>query len=109
MYRGTHPSKKEAIITEYLSGNLSLRQIGRKYDIDHKTIHHWIMKHEGKKPIKKADPEPEPENNELPSDIKELQEELRKAKLQNKLLNAIIDIAERELKVDIRKKSGTKR
>jgi len=40
--------------------------------------------------------------------VKQLQEELRKAKLHNKLLNAIIDIAEEQLKIDIRKKSGTK-
>ena len=45
---------------------------------------------------------------ELPADVKQLQEELRKAKLHNKLLNAIIDIAEEQLKIDIRKKSGTK-
>ena len=44
----------------------------------------------------------------LPTDVKQLQEELRKAKLHNKLLNAIIDIAEEQLKIDIRKKSGTK-
>jgi hypothetical protein len=31
---------------------------------------------------------------ELPTDVKLLQEGLRKAKLHNKLLNAIIDIAE---------------
>jgi transposase len=46
---------------------------------------------------------------ELPSDVKRLQEELRKVKLQNELLNAIIDIAEDQLKINIRKKSGTKR
>lgn len=45
----------------------------------------------------------------LPSDVKQLQEELRKARLHNKLLNAMIDIAEEQLNVDIRKKSGTKR
>jgi len=41
--------------------------------------------------------------------VKELQEDLRKARLHNEPLNAIIDIAEKELKIDIRKKSGTKR
>jgi len=45
----------------------------------------------------------------LPTDIKQLQHELRKARLENELLNAVIDIAEKELKVDIRKKSGSKR
>jgi hypothetical protein len=41
--------------------------------------------------------------------VKQLQEDLRKARLHNELLNAIIDIAEKELKIEIRKKSGTKR
>lgn len=46
--------------------------------------------------------------DQLPTDVKQLQEELRKAKLHNKLLNAIIDIAEDQLNIDIRKKPGTK-
>ena len=46
---------------------------------------------------------------QLPSDVKQLQEELRKAKLHNELLNAMIDIAEDQLKINIRKKPGTKR
>jgi UDP-glucose 6-dehydrogenase len=54
------------------------------------------------KPVDNLPPE------ELPTDVKQLREELRKAKLHNKLLNAIIDIAEEQLKIDIRKKSGTK-
>jgi hypothetical protein len=49
------------------------------------------------------------QQEQLPTEVKLLQEELRKAKLHNKLLNAIIDIAEEQLKIDIRKKSGTKR
>jgi len=45
----------------------------------------------------------------LSNEVKQLQQELRKAQLHNKLLNAMIDIAEDQLKIDIRKKSGTKR
>ncbi|HEY6435006.1 MAG TPA: hypothetical protein VIY47_00320 [Ignavibacteriaceae bacterium] len=45
----------------------------------------------------------------LPTEVKLLQEELRKSKLYNELLNTMIDIAEDQLKIDIRKKSGTKR
>ena len=44
----------------------------------------------------------------LPTDITELQRELAKERLKNQLLNAMIDIAEKELKIPIRKKSGTK-
>ena len=38
----------------------------------------------------------------------ELKKQLAQERLRNKLLNAIIDIAEKELKIPIRKKSGTK-
>jgi len=61
------------------------------------------MRHQKKSNIQKVVIE------QLPSDVKILQEELRKAKLHNELLNAIIDIAEEQLKINIRKKSGTKR
>jgi len=72
---------------------------------------HWVTKFQGK-PVKRVKPKSKPDESlpkgELPTDVKHLQEELRKAKLHNKLLNAIIDIAEEQLKIDIRKKSGTK-
>jgi len=48
------------------------------------------------------------EQEPVPVEVKKLQEELRKAKLHNELLNTMIDIAEDKLKIDIRKKSGTK-
>jgi len=41
--------------------------------------------------------------------IKKLEEELKREQFRAKALNTMIDIAERELKVDIRKKSGAKR
>ncbi len=45
----------------------------------------------------------------LPTEVKALHEELRKARLHNELLNTMIDIAEDQLKIDIRKGSGTRR
>jgi hypothetical protein len=45
----------------------------------------------------------------LSTNEKLLQEELRKSKLHVELLNTMIDIAEDQLKISIRKKSGTKR
>jgi predicted RNase H-related nuclease YkuK (DUF458 family) len=53
-----------------------------------------------------------PKAIESPSDSKEVQrlkKELATAQLHAQLLNTIIDLAEKELKIDIRKKSGTKR
>ena len=60
-----------------------------------------------KKPKKELLPQAKEE--QLPKEVKQLQAALRKAELHNKLLNAIIDIAEEQLKIDIRKKSGAKR
>lgn len=104
--------EKEAIVAEYLMGGGSFRFLGQKHNVDFRSLHSWVMKFKGKK---KARMEPTavkpivPDLPPLPTDVKKLQEDLRKARLHNELLNAIIDIAEKELKIDIRKKSGTKR
>ena len=103
--------EQEAIIAEYLLGDTTYRKLGAKRGVDFRAIHHWVSKFQGKevKKVKlKSKLNQVVSQEELPTDVKQLQEELRKAKLHNKLLNAIIDIAEEQLKIDIRKKSGTK-
>lgn len=103
--------EQESIISEYLLGNTTYRKLGDKYGVDFRTLHGWVSKFQGK-PMRKEKPQKQEKQlieEPLPSDIKQLQEELRKARLHNKLLNTMIDIAEEQLKVDIRKKSGTKR
>jgi transposase-like protein len=106
--------EKEAIVAEYLLGGGTFRFLGEKHNVDFRIIHSWVMKYKGNKKAKiKKVPSAEyllsPASPPLPTDVKQLQEELRKARLHNELLNAIIDIAEKDLKIDIRKKSGTKR
>jgi hypothetical protein len=44
----------------------------------------------------------------MSSDVKRLRKELEEARLYNKLLNAMIDIAEDQMGIDIRKKRGAK-
>jgi transposase-like protein len=104
--------EQEAIIAEYLTGELSFRKLGEKHGVDFRVIHYWVSQFQGKivkkkKSKEKKQAQPTVQDN-LPTDVKQLQEELRKAKLHNKLLNAMIDIAEEQLNIDIRKKSGTK-
>jgi transposase-like protein len=103
--------EQEAIIAEYLLGDTTYRKLGAKHGVDFRAIHHWVTRFQGK-PVKKVKPKTKSTDDlpqeELPTDVKQLREELRKAKLHNKLLNAMIDIAEEQLKIDIRKKSGTK-
>jgi transposase-like protein len=87
--------EQEAIIAEYLLGATTYRKLGAKHDVDFRVIHHWVARFQGK-PVRKIKPKNKTEDipkEELPTDVKQLREELRKAKLHNKLLNAIIDIA----------------
>ena len=103
--------EREAIISEYLLGDTTYRKLGVKHGVDFRVIHDWVTRFQGKL-VKKTKPKIKPNaelpKEELPFEVKQLQEELRKVKLHNKLLNAMIDIAEDQLKIDIRKKSGTK-
>lgn len=106
--------EREAIVSEYLLGGGSYRFLGKKHDIAFKSIQRWVMNYKGKNKSKsKKEPSADyllsPASPPLPTDVKQLQEDLRKARLHNELLNAIIDIAEKDLKIDIRKKSGAKR
>lgn len=103
--------EQESIISEYLHGKTTYRKLGDKYGVDFRIIHSWVSKFQGN-PMRKENPQKQVKQlmaEPLTSDVKQLQEELRKARLHNKLLNAMIDIAEEQLNVDIRKKSGTKR
>ena len=102
--------EKEGIIAEYITGESSYRKLGTKYGIDFRLIHRWVMKYQGKVRTRSKQAKATPiEEESLPREVKQLQASLRKAELHNKLLNAMIDIAEEQLKIDIRKKSGTKR
>lgn len=102
---------KEAIIAEYLAGGTSLRKLSAKYGIKHQAIHWWVQSYQGRRKQKievnhfRGRPKKDQPSE---SDVKKLQQELVKAQLHNKLLNAMIDIAEEQLGVPIRKKSGAK-
>ena len=91
--------EQEAIVAEYLTGNLSFRKLGIKHGVDFRVIHDWVSLFQGKTVTKRKSKTKVDEilpQEVLPTNVKQLQEELRKAKLHNKLLNAIIDIAEDE-------------
>jgi len=104
--------EKEIIIAEYLRSRTTYRKLGEKYGVDYTSIHKWVTTYQDqslKKPKSFPPEHPDSQEEILPVDVKQLQEELRKVKLHNELLNSMIDIAEDQLKIDIRKKSGTKR
>lgn len=108
--------KKEEIINEYLIGGITFRSLGKKYGISRSTINRWVLEYQGfictrkspKASIILLEMNKEP-GEVLPAEIIELQKQLTQERLQNKLLTAMIDIAEQELKIPIRKKYGARR
>ncbi len=91
-------------------GKSTYRQLGLKYDVDFRIIHSWVMKFQGREKSKKKsanDTSQKTVTNQAEVLIV-LTEALRKEKLRNELLNTIIDIAEKDLQINIRKKFGTK-
>ena len=95
---------KLKVIEEANRGELSLQELNDKYGIrGHSTITKWIRKLEGKRPILSNCNE-----YELRQRIKELEQLLEYEQLKRKASETMIDVAEEELKITIRKKSDSK-
>lgn len=98
-------SFKIAVAREYLEGKLSQGQLGRKYGLTSGEVVryfvNWYKKHidysQGGNSFVKSD-----------NADQKLQDELRLANLKITALEMMINIAEKELDIDVRKKSGTK-
>jgi len=103
---------KESIIAEKLTTEISYRALAAKYNLKFQTVHRWVQEYQGKMRNRKSDKKNIPESvsgaYQLPTDVKKLHEELRKARLLNEVLNEVINVAEEELKIPIRKKFGAK-
>jgi len=107
---------KEAAVAEYLAGGVTYRELQAKYGFDYRNINRWVLEYQGKKrkpPKKPISTSTKPKSNPVKSpqvkEIERLEAEVRKARMENKLLNSMIDIAQEQLGVDIRKKHGAKR
>jgi transposase len=102
-------NKKQAIgiIQDREVLGLSYRILGKKYGVSHATVCRIIMSKQ-KKQDKVKQEKIEAGTAALPDDVQQLKEELRKARLKIELQDIMIDIASKELGVDIRKKSGTR-
>ena len=115
-------------MTEYLAGEVSYREVGIRYGISSSTLNRWVKEHRSGKV---AGTEAEKEaiervaaglacgRKDVPGtregvlvetgEMGRLKRELHEARLYNKLLEAMIDIAEEQMGVVIRKKRGAKR
>ena len=94
--------KEEKIIRDRDLTGSSFRSLALKYGISYSRIYRMVNKN-------RENDQPESNTEALPDDITLLKALLRKERLKTELLNNIIDIADKELGTNIRKKSGTRR
>ncbi len=111
-------SLKRKVCEELLSGTITIGEISRKYKIAGAgTIMRWVKWYQqeqdefAKLPFMSTMPDNLEINDSslnAAEDVRKLQEELKLAKLKIAALETMIDIAEEQLDIEIRKKPGTK-
>ena len=117
-YRLYSEELKKAVVKEYLKTNCSKEYLARKYGLGGRnTVSSWLKKYgenqelctlenKVKLPSIMSDQKPLPADKE--KRIQQLEEELRDAKLLLEAYKRMIDIAEKEYQISIKKKQGTK-
>ena len=110
--------EKMAMIQEYLTTDVSLSGMARKYHIGHSSIPRWMANFGIPMPERVLPSTTMVQQNEkqtkaitiesLEIQLKSLQAELEREKLKNLALSTMIDVAEEELHIEIRKKAGAK-
>jgi transposase len=103
------------VVQDYLSGNESGSQVSARYNISRSCLEGWVKRcREGKEPF---DPVPLPampsnqsqtDQTDLQKQNEELLKKLEQANMKITGLEIMIDIAEEQLGIEIRKKSGTR-
>ncbi len=116
---------RQQAITEYLTQGVGYRQLAKKYGVSRTTINKWVMIHQGIHNLEPTEKQQKyylsamnsnPENaaaaevqntQELTQKIALLEKQLAWEKLRSEALDTMINIAEKQLDISIRKKSGT--
>ncbi|HEX2901424.1 MAG TPA: transposase [Bacteroidia bacterium] len=110
------PSFRRQVAMDYENGDLSYAQVAEKYGLKGRdTVKEWVkvLRKNGEIAPSTAILTPMTEEEERESDakdrrIKELERQLEDERLRSLAFSTMIDVAEEELGVPIRKKSGSK-
>jgi transposase len=111
--RCTYPLTLRRSVLRAIEGGMTISQARTTFDVKSSTaIRHWIRADQKEKydlvALKPAPPMPRTPKKKSKDEVKALQEALAEAQLKIKALDTMIDIAEEQLKIDIRKKSGAR-
>jgi transposase len=106
------------VVQDYLGGNQSVREVAERYNLTYGSVSGWVRRFsadiENENGMEEVALPTMPEEgkieglDELKKQNEELLKKLEHANLKVNGLEIMIDIAEQQLGVDIRKKSGTK-
>lgn len=109
---------KLKVVQEYLMSDATVSEVQKKYGIRCRScISDWVRKFGLHKPTEreiefekamKGQSQKTPREQELELENSQLKKELEKERLRTVVLNKMIDIAERDLKIKVRKNSGAK-
>ena len=109
---------KFMVVQEYLNSDISLTELKKKHSIiGNGCVSDWMRKF-GTSEVTveqinlqrtmSKEEEKTPRERKLEAKVKELEKALEQERLRTLALDTMINIAERDLKISIRKKSGTK-
>ena len=120
--RATQPyslSLKARIIKVYLKGDKSFKMLGDQYGIHPGVISRWLRIAKYGHPVKNKQvkitkftamkSKIEKTTKELEQEVKKLKKQLEEEKLKTLVYEKVIEIAERDYKLDIVKKYGVRR
>ena len=113
-YNDYEPSFRRWIIGMIDSEKMSMQEARDRFHLSpteyKKIIKRWQERYSDKLHLSLSfmSSEERADNKKLEQRIKELEKQLEYAKMQNVAINTLVDVAESELKISIRKKSGSK-
>jgi transposase len=102
---------RKSVVKEVLEGHICKDEARRRYGIKGKSaVLNWIRKFDASQihEMKKQHPPQTQPPSELETENKRLREELELERLRTLSLNVMIDLAEEQFKIPIRKKPGAK-
>jgi len=108
--KSKHPDNfRKKVAEEYLTGSMTLAELGKLYDLPLGTVSSFVRWYKKRFDLSALQPNSEVFPDLDPSSkTADLERMLHFAKLKIEALETMIDIAEQEFKLDIRKKSGAK-
>ena len=112
---------KDQIIQEYLSTRCGYRKLQKKYGISRTTICNWVQVYQGVhnlpktnlqqkhyiSPMQRKQKKADGDRSALLDKIASLEKQLKHQELRAEVLDTLIDVAEKQLEISIRKKPGT--